>query len=115
MTLSEFLDRLEQAPASVSFDDTMAVIDDCYEFTPTAFRNGTVVNAAGENNGSCRIFAFAKRHDLSEASTLACFGAYYRDDVLENPDGKDHQNIREFMRSGWSGVEFEADPLQEKS
>lgn len=37
---------------------------------------------------------------LDEDSTLACFGSYYRDDVLKFPDGTDHGNIRRFMRDG---------------
>jgi hypothetical protein len=35
---------------------------------------------------------------------LACFGTYYRDDVLANPEGSDHGNIRNFMKTGWAGV-----------
>ena len=57
----------------------------------------------GENSGSCKIFAFAQLHHLDEASTLACFGAYYRDDVLKHPQGSDHQNIRQFINTGWQG------------
>ena len=34
------------------------------------------------------------------------WGQYYRD-VLKNPDGDDHQNIRNFMKYGWEGVPFE--------
>ncbi|MFT4047340.1 MAG: HopJ type III effector protein [Solimonas sp.] len=49
------------------------------------------------------MLAFAKLQGLSEAETLACFGRFYREDVLKNPDGTDHQNIRNFMRTGWRG------------
>ena len=43
-------------------------------------------------------------------STLATharqlWGQYYRD-VLATPDGTDHQNIRNFMKNGWDGVDF---------
>jgi hypothetical protein len=51
---------------------------------------------------------------LSEQQMLACFGAYYRDDVLKNPDGTDHQNIRNFMKTGWAGVAFDSMPLRAK-
>ena len=44
--------------------------------------------------------------NLSEAETLACFGAYYYEDVLQNPNGTDHQNIRNFMKTGWDGIAF---------
>ncbi len=53
--------------------------------------------------------AFAKLHELSEAKTLALFGDYYRSDVLKNPEGSDHQNIRNFIREGWAGVAFEGE------
>jgi len=34
---------------------------------------------------------FAQLQQLSQAETLACFGKYYREDVLQNPEGDDHQ------------------------
>ena len=112
--IDEFLQQLRDTPETLSFADTMAVIDAHYQFTETAFTNGSVSNAAGENNGSCKLLAFAKRHGLNETETLLCFGGYYRDDVLGNAAGDDHQNIRNFMRSGWSGVHFEGQPLRAK-
>ena len=60
------------------------------------------------------LFAFAQKQQLSEAQTLACFGDYYRKDVLENPQGEDHQNIRQFMKSGWFGIAFSGDALAAK-
>lgn len=33
------------------------------------------------------------------------WGQYYRD-VLATPDKDDHQNIRNFMKYGWDGVDF---------
>lgn len=115
MNLADFLVKMAEQPQSIQFSDTMAVIDALYDFTPVAFRNGDVENAAGQNNGSCKIFAFAQQHQLTEEQTLACFGDYYRKDVLENPQGEDHQNIRQFMRQGWAGIAFSTMPLQEKS
>jgi hypothetical protein len=114
MTLDEFFDRLVNHPATISFADTMAVIEANYDFTPTAFTNGDTVNAADTNNGSCKIFAFGLLHDMSEAHTLACFGDYYRKDVLLNSKGTDHQNIRNFMKTGWDGIEFSGEALKEK-
>ncbi|MDH4458023.1 MAG: HopJ type III effector protein [Nevskia sp.] len=111
MTLTAFLQRLRAKPEQIEFADTISVIDAHYRYTPAAFRNGEVVNAAGQNAGSCKIFAFAKLHGLNAAETLACFGRYYRDDVLQHPDASDHQNIRNFMRSGWPGVAFENEAL----
>lgn len=106
MSLDTFLSTLKTNPETIEFTDTMAVIDALYQFTPTQFNNGGLLNEAGQNNGSCKIFAFGKLQGLTEAETLACFGAFYREDVLGNPNGDDHQNIRNFMQFGWGGVEF---------
>ena len=114
MELNEFLRRLNDAPDSVAFADTIAVIDTLYDFTPTTFRNGEQLNEAGQNNGSCKLFSFARLYGLTQPQTLACFGDYYRKDVLGNPDGTDHQNIRNFMKSGWEGVRFEGEALKPK-
>jgi hypothetical protein len=115
MTLVAFLEKLNSHPDQIRFEDTMAVIEQHYEFTPTAFTNGEVHNQAGQNSGSCKLFAFARLSDLSEAQTLACFGDYYRVDVLNNPQGQDHQNIRNFMRFGWAGIRFEGEPLKARA
>lgn len=114
MNRDAFLKKLNDDPASVAFDDTMAAIAASYDFTPAAFTNGETRNEAGQNSGSCKLFAFAMLNKLSKEQTLACFGAYYRDDVLTNPDGTDHQNIRNFMKYGWDGVKFDNLPLQPK-
>lgn len=114
MDLNDFLQRLNEAPLDIEFEDTIAVIEACYAFTPTAFRNGELHNAAGQNNGSCKILAFGRAHELSVAQTLACFGRYYREDVLGRPDGDDHQNIRNFIKTGWQGVEFDGQALSPK-
>jgi len=116
MTIHDFIERVKNGEA-VSFQDTQEVIALHYDYQPTAFSNGLaqpVLNEAGRNEGSCKIFAFAKLHALSEAQTLALFGDYYRKDVLENPEGDDHQNIRTFMRDGWAGIAFEGEALQAK-
>lgn len=114
MNLDVFLKKLNDNPESVTFDETMAAINASYEFTPASFTNGEVRNEAGQNSGSCKLFAFALLNQLSAEQALACFGAYYRDDVLKNPEGTDHQNIRNFMKTGWSGVKFEHMPLTAK-
>ena len=106
MNLESFLEKLKLAPESITFVETIATIEENYNFTPTAFENGLQHNAAGENSGSCKLFAFAEIQNLSEAETLACFGAYYFEDVLENPNGTDHQNIRNFMKTSWDGIAF---------
>jgi hypothetical protein len=114
MKLTDFLEILHISPERIEFSDTMAIIDTLYDFTPTAFQNGVLMNQAGENLGSCKLFAFALQCDLSKADTLACFGSYYREDVLQNPQGANHQNIRNFIQTAWQGVHFAKSPLQLK-
>ncbi len=114
MQLQAFLDRLKDEPESIQFEDSMTVIESNYNFTPTTFRNGETLNEAGQNNGSCKILAFGQLNGLSVDETLACFGKFYREDVLGNPEGVDHQNIRNFMQSGWDGVSFHGAALMPK-
>lgn len=111
MELNAFIEKLNQQPEQVEFEHTIAVIDAFYDFVPTSFTNGSTRNDAGQNNGSCKIFAFGKLNGLDKASTLACFGRFYRQDVLENPQGEDHANIRNFIQSGWDGVHFNGEAL----
>ena len=108
------LEQLKSSPETIDFKEVIAFIDENYNFTPTRFTNGNTVNEAGENNGSCKLFSFAKLNDLSKEETLALFGDFYRTDVLQNPDGTDHQNIRNFMQFGWDGISFDGDALKQK-
>lgn len=114
MSLNSFLEQIKSNSDNLDFAELMEVIEVNYTFTPTQFKNGTLTNEAGQNDGSCKLFSFAKIHQLNEKDTLACFGTYYRDDVLKNPENDDHQNIRNFMKSGWSGIQFENSALLEK-
>ncbi|WP_310560241.1 HopJ type III effector protein [Flavobacterium sp.] len=111
MTITSFLGKLKQTPDAITFPETIAIIEENYDFTPTTFSNGTQLNDAGQNSGSCKLFAFAKSQNLSEAETLACFGAYYFEEVLGDPEGTNHQNIRNFIKSGWDGIHFEGEVL----
>lgn len=114
MLVPNFLKLLQTSPETIRFEDTIATIDAAYIFTPTAFTNHETYNEAGQNSGSCKLFAFAKLQQLSQRQTLLCFGAYYRDDVLGNPQCSNHQNIRNFMKAGWDGIVFEAAALKPK-
>ena len=111
MTIEKFLGKIRSNPEAVEFAETIAVIDSAYVFNPCSFINGALVNEAGQNNGSCKIFSFAHMHGLSAADTLVLFGHFYRDDVLNNEDGTDHQNIRNFMKTGWGGIKFSGHAL----
>jgi hypothetical protein len=111
MNLSDFIHQLKTSPETINFQDCISSINKNYQFTPTAFNNGPIQNKCGQNEGSCKIFAFGLKNNLSEQQTLACFGDYYRVEVLQNPDADNHQNIRQFMSTGWSGIHFDKYPL----
>jgi len=108
-TVDQFISSLAQ-PENLRFEQTMAIVEQYYHYTPTAFSNGTQINAEGENAGSCKVLAFAALQQLSQTQTLLLFGQYYRD-VIATPHANDHQNIRQFMLNGWDGVHFSQAPL----
>jgi len=108
------LQQLKISPETINFKEVIAFIDENYDFTPVRFVNGNMVNEVNQNNGSCKVFSFAKMNNLSKEKTLALFGDFYRIDVLENPEGNDHQNIRNFMKYGWDGISFSAEALKTK-
>jgi HopJ type III effector protein len=112
MSLNVFLEKI-RSHLPVSFNETIAVITEHYHYQPTEFSNGLLVNLAGTNEGSCKIFAFALIHQLSDQQTLQLFGEYYLD-VLNEPNGSGHQNIRNFMRDGWQGICFKGEALTAK-
>ena len=114
MTFETFKNKLQSTPEAIEFSETMAVIETLYNFTPTAFKNGALQNNAGENSGSCKLFAFAKLQALTKEETLACFGKFYFDDVLNDPNGTGHQNIRNFITYGFDGLVFDGEALTEK-
>jgi len=116
MTLENFINKLTLE--RVSFSDTIAIIERHYHYNPVEFSNGsapnTLINVAGTNEGSCKLFAFAQIHQLSEQQTLALFGDFYWQDVLEEPEGNSHQNIRNFIAYGWQGILFNGTALVAK-
>ena len=120
MDLNTFIENLNSPDAAqqIDFEDTMAIIESNYKYTPTRFMNGLgdnpVVNEAGTNEGSCKIFAFAQLNELNEQQTLNCFGRFYHQDVLQNPEATDHGNIRTFMEYGWCGIRFDETALSSK-
>ncbi|WP_299056799.1 HopJ type III effector protein [uncultured Polaribacter sp.] len=110
MSIQEFKTKLKGNPTSILFVETMQVIEDNYNFTPTTFTNGDITNNAGENSGSCKVFAFAVHQKLTKEATLFCFGEHYKS-VLEDIDGDSHQNIRNFMKTGFKGLSFNENTL----
>ncbi len=112
MLFEQLENSQDQEP--IQFKNVIAYIDEHYNFTPTKFKNGNMVNEVDQNNGSCKVFSFAKLNSLSKEDTLNLFGEFYTEDVLQNPEGTDHQNIRNFMEFGWEGISFEGDALAKK-
>lgn len=107
----ELLTQLANGQAK--FTDVLAYIDARFHHTPTAFKNGQQHNAANENQGSAKVFSFAKIEGLNQSQTLSLFAEHYAA-VLATPEGTDHQNIRQFMQQGWDGIEFEGQALSAK-
>ena len=90
------------ANQNLKFADVIAFIEANYHYTPVEFSNGEVVNPAGMNEGSAKVFSLAKLHGLNQIDTLSLFAEHYQS-VLATPDGDDHANIRNFMHYGWHG------------
>ncbi|MFT3934984.1 MAG: HopJ type III effector protein [Chitinophagaceae bacterium] len=99
------------ATGEIKFIDVLAHIEGQYQHHPTAFKNGAQNNGATENQGSARILYYAKLNNLSKEDTLRLFAEHYQN-VLDNPQLDNHQNIRQFMQHGWSGVQFEGVALE---
>ncbi len=93
------------------FADTLAFIEAHYHYQPSAFRNGDQENAAGQNEGSCKLLGLALLEQFSTEEALLAFGEHYRH-VLADPHGTDHANIRALIRFGLAGVTFAQPPLQ---
>lgn len=90
----------------LKFEDVMELIDLHYEDGLIEFKNGDIVNKQGENEGSAKLLSYAAIAGLDKDTTLKLWGQFYRE-VLADPDGNSHQNIRNFMKYGWEGVPFE--------
>ena len=118
MSIDMLIDKIKTMPKQLKFEEVIQTIDTYYQYSPTNFTNGigdmVVNNLAGTNEGSCKIFAFAQLNTLNKSDTLACFGKYYQNDVLQHPDNTDHANIRTFMQYGWDGIKFEGEALVKK-
>jgi hypothetical protein len=98
---------------TISFAAVIEFIETYYTHQPTAFKNGDAYNEATQNQGSAKVFTFAQINNLSKEDTLQLFAEHYHA-VLNTPDAIDHQNIRQFMAHGWSGIVFEGQALLSK-
>ncbi|PIA67723.1 HopJ type III effector protein [Pseudomonas sediminis] len=110
--LNELRKRLQQD--DYVFSETLAFVAAHYDYQPSAFRNGDVENATGQNEGSCKTLGLALLEGFSNDEALRAFGEHYRS-VLATPQGSDHGNIRALMVHGLDGVKFEQQPLKSKA
>lgn len=97
--------NLEMSGDDLKFEEFIELCDEQYEYGLIEFKNGDIVNKPGENDGSAKVLSYAALGQLDKDTTLKLWGQYYRD-VVATPDGTDHQNIRNFMKNGWDGVDF---------
>ena len=109
MSLQDFRARLHHE--QFQFAETLAFVAEHYDYQPSAFRNGAVESAAGQNEGSCKTLGLAQLEGFSDEEALLAFGEHYRD-VLATPDGSDHGNIRALQAHGLAGVRFSQQALQ---
>ena len=96
------------------FKEVIEFIETYYSHQPTAFKNGALYNDATQNQGSAKVFTFAQLNSLDKTDTLCLFAEHYQS-VLKNPEGTDHQNIRQFMIHSWPGIVFEGHALFAKN
>jgi hypothetical protein len=92
---------------TITFKEVLEFIETDITHVPTAFKNGEAFNEATQNQGSAKVFTFAKKHEMSAADALYLFAEHYQA-VLATPEAADHQNIRQFMIHGWQGLQFVA-------
>lgn len=100
--------------SKLNFNDVISFINDNYHYTPVAFTNGALHNSAGTNEGSAKIFGFAKLQGLNAVDTLKLFCEHYQA-VLATPNGNDHANIRNFIHWGWQGFAMPTNSLTPRS
>ena len=117
--MTDFASAKSDFLASVTTDEhmfasTLAFIEGWYEFTPTGFNNGGVINSADQNQGSAKVFALSQLLELDKETTLRLFGEHYRD-VLATPDVDNHHNLRRVLREGTANITFDQFPLKAKA
>ena len=68
------LNLLRSNPESIDFEQTMDIINFWYYYTPRAFSCGELASTKEENQGSAKIFSFAKLNNFDKTLTLLLFG-----------------------------------------
>lgn len=101
----------EDCLTGVRFAEVLQIVDkfDVNPYAGYTSGKGTQTemhNAPGQNVASAKVFYLCSSLNTSKEATLRLFCEHY-ERVLNEPDGSSHQNIRNFMRDGWSGIEFD--------
>lgn len=89
----------------------IAAIESTYLISPQGFKVGDVFNEPGDNMGSLAILGFARLHNLPLEKVLPIFGEAY-DEVMANPEGDDHKNIRALIKFGVESVVFDGQGIE---
>ncbi|MDR1027138.1 MAG: HopJ type III effector protein [Rickettsiales bacterium] len=99
------------------FQQVLSVIDKNYDYTPTQFAvtdGWGDTNGLDQNQGAGRVLAFAKERRLDEEAALQLFAEHYQN-VVDNPNGDNHKNIRLLAAHGLNQVHFANRPLRKKA
>jgi len=97
----------------IDFDTIQNKITSILNTVPTRFVNNGVENAERENEGSLRILSIALLFQLTDDNALRLFWEHW-ESVQENPEGNDHQNIRQLNEYWLWGVKIHWLPFSEK-
>jgi len=111
-----------------NFDRFIALIDSIFETHPVEFHNGiinhgetattsasytTLINEAGSNLWSLKVFAFAIMMGYTASQALSLFGEHYND-VIEDPNSGRHLNIEQVYKHWLWGVQIQGMPFRIK-
>ncbi|KAJ1637914.1 HopJ type III effector protein-domain-containing protein [Pavlovales sp. CCMP2436] len=107
--IAALLVKVRTQPGSVMFAETLEAIDQAFEFFGTKFVNGAVSSTSSENEGSSKVLSLSQLVGMTTDETLVCFGEHYRD-VVADPSGSSHANVRALMTTGLEAVLFSNGP-----
>ncbi|MBT3727100.1 hypothetical protein HOG21_05480 [bacterium] len=98
---------LLEAKEAETFDDFIAFVDKYFMLISTGFNNNGLKNNKFKNEGSLKVLAFAKYCKMTDVTEIAgLFKGYYKD-VLKDPKGDNHQNIRHLINGSIYEVSFD--------
>mgnify|MGYP002715060916 CR=1 FL=1 len=95
--LNELRSRLQQD--DYAFSETLAFVAEHYDYQPSAFRNGDVENAAGQNEGSCKTLGLALLEGLSQGELVRAADAVVKDAILEGASKVSPDALRDALQN----------------